>query len=208
LARGLRRAAAVPDAGVDEPILAEIEIAAVVVPGGGGDVVDQDDFATRLIIVAEGPARDAIGGDRCVAARAAALHSVIEIDEVIGGEVRIDGDSEQAPLGVRAEAAARGEIERGRGEECGSDVDAELAQLGGGEYRPIGGEGERGRPRKRGHEVVLKAGVDRGSVRRDERKERQESADDDHDRQGDACAASHIPLLPGAVAPPVHKRLG
>ena len=124
---------------------------------------------------------------------------------MVGGEVRIDGDPEQAALGVGAEAAARGEIERGRGEERATGIDAQLPQLRGSEHPPIGRKSERGRRGDRGHEIVLEADIEGGGTRWHDREYREKPTHDEHEREDGTCGTRHGPLLPGARVLPVQS---
>ena len=107
-------AAAVADADVEVAVLAEAEVAGVVVAARRGDAVDQHGLAVAGSIVLSSPStnRDTrlTGAARGRSQRAGAelVERVVEVDELVGLEVGVDRHAEQAALALRADPAATG----------------------------------------------------------------------------------------------------
>ncbi len=150
--------AAVADADVQVAIRAKVQVAAVVVAIGRGDVVDQDRLAAGDVRVREGVARDAVHRHLRVGRLAGGAHAelfvgVVQVDGVVAGEVRVDGYAQQAALGVGAHPVANRQVERGLAEQLAVLDDAQLAALRGHQHargrdeRNCGGRGHAGHQR-------------------------------------------------------------
>ena len=151
-------AAAVADAHVEVAVVAEMEVAGVVVPRRRRDAVDEHELGGGV----ERVACHREPGD-AVLARAGAVVRVVEVDEPVRGERRVGGDTEEALLLAVAHETA--DVDRGRRHERAGRVHAQLAGLGRDQHAAVRGEGERGRSGDRRHERVGEV-RGRGGVRR------------------------------------------
>jgi hypothetical protein len=142
-------AAAVPDGDVEETVLAEVEVAAVVVAGGRLHVVEQHHLGRRIddVAVRQEEARDPIDADRVRRPQV----GVVEKEAVVRREGRIDGDAEEAALGIGADRRQR---QGRRGEQRAVGVDAEGSSLRRDQHSPVRREGEAGGHSDRGHQRV------------------------------------------------------
>src|SRR5262249_24569784 len=111
----------------------------VVVAVGRGDVVEQDLFTAGDGDVRVGGA----GGEAADAVdRRAAVGGVVDVDEVVTGEVWVEGDGVQPSL----EEGVDGDAEKGRRQQGAvRRDDAHLSALFGDEQPPVGRELHRGR---------------------------------------------------------------
>ena len=149
-------AAAVADADVEVAVLAELEVAAVVVARRRRHVVDQHHLARGVDHVArrQHEARDAVARRGAAAARARVdAVRVEEVDEAVGRELRVDRDAQQAALGVRADGGA-GEGDGGCRQERAALEHAQRAALARDQHPAVGREGEGGRLAHRRHQLV------------------------------------------------------
>ena len=148
-------AAAVADAHVEVAVLREVEVAGVVLPVGRGDPVDQDGFARRGDhVAAHHKPRDPIDTGPSRVAR------VIEVDEAVRGEGRVDVDPKE-PL-FRVGADRRAQVQRRLGQQHVVGDDPQSAELRRDEDPAVGREGERRRIVDRRYERVRETRRDRG----------------------------------------------
>jgi hypothetical protein len=82
-----------------------MKIAAVVITGGRVDIVDKHPLGRRIdgVVVRKYKSGHTVDGRAVATARP--IQSVIDIDEAIAGECRIDGNAEETPLAVRTDPA-------------------------------------------------------------------------------------------------------
>ena len=158
-------AAAVARGHVQQAVLAELQVGADVVALRRGDVVDQDGLGGGIhrVVVAQHEARHAVDRRVRVVVLAAVLHErVVEVDEAVALELRVDGNRHQAALAVGADPGA--DVERRARVQRPVLVHAHDARLLGDQQPAAGDEGERrGLVRVR-HEGVLEVGGKRDRI--------------------------------------------
>ena len=127
--------AAIAGGDVEIPFAVEQQPRAEVAAGGCPSVGDEDHLHLLEAVAGEAAAGDAGAGEPVLAER-----GIGEVDEAVGGEIRIEGDVEEAALALGPDlrqTAHRSRVERA----VGADA-AQAADALGDQHRTVGQEGE------------------------------------------------------------------
>jgi len=126
--------AAVADADVKESVLAELQIASIVVAVGRVNIINEYDLAPRddEVVAAEDESGDPVDRIKRIGrlsgrSSRGLIEGVVEVDEIIVRKIRVYGDAKQPAFAVGANTAAQ--VERRRGQQISVLVDAQLPAL-------------------------------------------------------------------------------
>jgi len=126
--------AAVADADVKESVLAEMQIASVVVAVGRENIINEYDLAPRDydVVAAEDESGDTVNRVKRIGRLSGRtsrelIEGVVEVDEIITRKIRVYGYAKQPAFTVGANTAAQ--VERRRGQQISVLVDAQLSAL-------------------------------------------------------------------------------